>query len=188
MEVIKLWVTQAEAQYWGRWELRYSLTVYVHWPWKETKGSIWDRCGASKCPLITSSLQSTINITWLLEEAIVSMRKVFSVWRNNSWMCKGLESLYILGDSYIQSFRTWGIFKWPWFDNYTESFYLCIFLTNDGLVAKLCPTLATPWTVAHQTPLSMRSSRQEYWNGLSFPSLGDQTRVSCMIRHQNLQG
>ena len=32
---------------------------------------------------------------------------------------------------------------------------------------------ATPWTVARQTPLSMELSRQEYWNGLSFPSLGD---------------
>ena len=32
---------------------------------------------------------------------------------------------------------------------------------------------ATPWTVAHQAPLSMGFSRQEYWNGLPFPSPGD---------------
>ena len=32
---------------------------------------------------------------------------------------------------------------------------------------------ATPWTVAHQAPLSMEFSRQEYWNGLPFPSPGD---------------
>ena len=31
----------------------------------------------------------------------------------------------------------------------------------------------TPWTVAHQAPLSMGFSRQEYWSGLSFPSPGD---------------
>ena len=31
----------------------------------------------------------------------------------------------------------------------------------------------TPWTVASQVPLSMGFSRQEYWNGLLFPSLGD---------------
>ena len=31
----------------------------------------------------------------------------------------------------------------------------------------------TPWTVAHQAPLSMEFSRQEYWSGLSFPSPGD---------------
>ena len=29
---------------------------------------------------------------------------------------------------------------------------------------------ATPWTMAHQTPLSMWFSRQEYWSGLPFPS------------------
>ena len=29
---------------------------------------------------------------------------------------------------------------------------------------------ATPCTVAHQAPLSMGFSRQEYWNGLPFPS------------------
>ena len=27
---------------------------------------------------------------------------------------------------------------------------------------------ATPWTVAHQTPLSLGFSRQEYWSGLHF--------------------
>ena len=32
---------------------------------------------------------------------------------------------------------------------------------------------ATPWTVAHQAPLSMGFSRQESWSGLPFPSLGD---------------
>ena len=45
--------------------------------------------------------------------------------------------------------------------------------TNGGLVAKSCPTCATPWTVACQAPLSMRFSRQEYWSGLPFPSPGD---------------
>ena len=31
----------------------------------------------------------------------------------------------------------------------------------------------TPWTVAHQAPLSMEFSRQEYWSGLPFLSPGD---------------
>ena len=31
----------------------------------------------------------------------------------------------------------------------------------------------TPWTVAHQAPLSMGFSRQEYWSGLPCPSPGD---------------
>ena len=32
---------------------------------------------------------------------------------------------------------------------------------------------ATPWTVAHHTPLCMGFSRQEYWTGLSCPPSGD---------------
>ena len=31
----------------------------------------------------------------------------------------------------------------------------------------------TPWTVAHQAPLSMEFSRKEYWSGLSFSSPRD---------------
>ena len=31
---------------------------------------------------------------------------------------------------------------------------------------------ATPWTVAHQAPLSMGFSRQKYWSGVPFPSPG----------------
>ena len=33
--------------------------------------------------------------------------------------------------------------------------------------------LVTPWTVAHQAPLSMEFSRQEYWSELPFTSPGD---------------
>ena len=39
-------------------------------------------------------------------------------------------------------------------------------------VAQLCLTVS-PWTVARQTSLSMGFSRQEYWNGLPYPSPGD---------------
>ena len=37
-----------------------------------------------------------------------------------------------------------------------------------GLVAQSCPTLAIPWTVAHQAPLSVGFPRQEYWCGVPF--------------------
>ena len=30
----------------------------------------------------------------------------------------------------------------------------------------------TPWTAAHQAPLSMGFPREEHWNGLPFPSPG----------------
>ena len=40
------------------------------------------------------------------------------------------------------------------------------------MYAQSCPTV-TPWTKAHQAPLSMRFSRQAYWSGLPFPPPGD---------------
>ena len=42
-----------------------------------------------------------------------------------------------------------------------------------GLVTNWYLTLVTPLTVACQAPLSMGFSRQEYWNGLPFPSPGE---------------
>ena len=39
-----------------------------------------------------------------------------------------------------------------------------------GLVTQLSDSFANPWTVACQAPLSMGFSREEYWNGLPFPS------------------
>ena len=36
----------------------------------------------------------------------------------------------------------------------------------------LCLTRATPRTAAHQVPLSMGSSKQDYWSGLPLPPPG----------------
>ena len=41
------------------------------------------------------------------------------------------------------------------------------------LVVKSGQTLATPWTVGHQDPLSMGFPRQEYWSELPFPCTGN---------------
>ena len=46
---------------------------------------------------------------------------------------------------------------------------------------------ATPWTVAHQAPLSMGFSRQEYWGGLPFPSPGDLPDPGIKSRSPALQ-
>ena len=49
---------------------------------------------------------------------------------------------------------------------------------TDVLCVLLCSCLVmpdsftTPWTVAHQAPLSTWFPRQEYWSGLPFPSPG----------------
>ena len=46
---------------------------------------------------------------------------------------------------------------------------------------------ATPWTVAHQAPLSLGFSRQEYWIGLPFPSPGDLPNPGTEPRSPALQ-
>ena len=34
----------------------------------------------------------------------------------------------------------------------------------EELLVQSCPVFVTPWMVAHQAPLSMGFSRQEYWS------------------------
>ena len=49
---------------------------------------------------------------------------------------------------------------------------------SESEVAQSCPTLCDPMDcVAHQAPLSMGFSRQEYWSGLPFPSPGNLPRT-----------
>ena len=45
----------------------------------------------------------------------------------------------------------------------------------------------TPWTVAHQAPLSMEFSRHEYWSGLPFPSPEDLPNPGIKPRSPALQ-
>ena len=70
-----------------------------------------------------------------------------------------------------------------------EQFQLALSLMNcgDDLVAKLCPTLVTPRTVARQAPLSMGFPRQEYWSGLPFLSPGDLPHPGIEPRSPALQ-
>ena len=42
----------------------------------------------------------------------------------------------------------------------------CMKVKSEREVTQSCPTLATPWTAAHQAPPSMGFSRQKYWNGV----------------------
>ena len=57
---------------------------------------------------------------------------------------------------------------------------------EEVLVAQLC-LFVTPWTVAHQPPLSMQFSRKEYCNGLPFPSPGDLHHLGIKPRSPALQ-
>ena len=46
-------------------------------------------------------------------------------------------------------------------------FPLLLLLLSHFSRVQLC---VTPWIAAHQAPLSIKFSRQEYWSGLPFPS------------------
>ena len=52
------------------------------------------------------------------------------------------------------------------------------------------PLFGTTWTVAHEAPLSMGFSRQEYWNGLPFPppeylpDPGIEPGLQCLLHWQ----
>ena len=46
---------------------------------------------------------------------------------------------------------------------------------------------ATLWTLAHQAPLSVEFSRQEYWSGLPFPSPGNLPNPGVEPRSPELQ-
>ena len=60
------------------------------------------------------------------------------------------------------------------------------FVGGGGLVAKSCPTLETPWTVARQAPLSVGFSRQEYWSGLPFPFCNWRTQALDRLFHPHM--
>ena len=61
-------------------------------------------------------------------------------------------------------------------------------ISESGKVKSLsCVQLfVTPWTVTYQA-LSMEPSRQEYWSGLPFPSLGDLPNPGIKPRAPALQ-
>ena len=83
------------------------------------------------------------------------------------------------------SFAMWKLFSLMWSACLFLLLLLLLLVSNpkiiitEAYVKKLAQTLScvqlfvTPWTAAHQSPLSMEFSRQKYWNGLPFPPPGD---------------
>ena len=50
--------------------------------------------------------------------------------------------------------------------------YVHIYMKEKVKLISCVQPFVTLWTVAHQAPLSMGFSRQEYWSGLPFPPPG----------------
>ena len=59
----------------------------------------------------------------------------------------------------------------------------CVWLQAGSFLAEV----KLPLIVAYQAPLSMAFSRQEYWSGLPFPSLGDLPDLGIEPRSSTLQ-
>ena len=55
------------------------------------------------------------------------------------------------------------------------------------LVTQLCLTLYDPKNCSHLAPLPMEFSRQKYWSGLPFPSLGDLPNLGIEPKSPALQ-
>ena len=89
-----------------------------------------------------------------------------SVFSDGSWKKKGyLCHLFLLFDEF--------------------SYLIFTLQFGGGLVAKSCPTLATPWTVARQAPLAMDFPGKNTGMGCHFllqgsSRLRDQIQVSCI--------
>ena len=71
--------------------------------------------------------------------------------------------------------------------NWIELFISLIYSWSEVKWLSRVWLFATPWTVAHQAPLSMGFSRQEYWSGLPLPSPGDLSDPGIKPRSPVLQ-
>ena len=86
----------------------------------------------------------------------------------SSWGCKGSDTTERLNWTELKIYNINLHRVISWNDNIIRHFKYCS--GCGGLVAKLCPTFVTPWTLAHQSPLSVWFPRQEYWSGLPYSS------------------
>ena len=85
---------------------------------------------------------------------------------------------------YIQVF-VWKCFHFSWVNSIVLYYYIIYYSIGKSDDRCLIPLVilcvqsiqscltVTPWTVAHQAPLTVGFYRQEYWSGLPFPSVAD---------------
>ena len=78
-----------------------------------------------------------------------------------------LQIAYVSDGTHLYQAWGWGCKIWK----YLQEFYtsICCYC----MCAESVWLYATIWTVAHQAPLSMGLSRQEYWSELPFPPPGE---------------
>ena len=85
------------------------------------------------------------------------------------WITSGSYIFFFLNVKYPPCKRQL-VTSWHYYNSILSCFVcvcVCVCVLSHGQL------FVTPWTVAHQAPLSMEFSRQEYWSGLPFPTPGD---------------
>ena len=118
-------------------------------------GGHWTELGFSQTPF--SYLQEGVKLTDLFLIQVVTQPEITCFWMNRKQA--SLVLTFLTQFSHLVSFL---LAAFPIISGVTYVLHMCS-------VAKLCPTLVTPWTVALQALLSVGFPRQEYWSGLLFP-------------------
>ena len=67
--------------------------------------------------------------------------------------------------------------------------WVAVSFSNACMLSRFSPVrpCVTPWTAAHQAPLSTGFSRQEHWSGLPVPSLPIMLAMSILLWTLNIQ-
>ena len=121
--------------------------------------------------MLEVSIQSQKDVHCLLSNISASLESFLVTLRLSTECCKHLPATHVLGIValhalyWLLSRHSSGVMS--------SALKAFVVLICCCLVIKSCLTLATPWTVAHQAPLSMGFLRQAYWSGIPFPSPGD---------------
>ena len=106
--------------------------------------------------------------TWIFTTVTFLLTKTFCIvrtWNHKKYRCVQSSSDYPISNLFKIHLR--------WQKNINTNLYICIqWCTCIYPVCMHSELFETPWTVAHQAPLSIGFSRQEYWNRLLFPLQG----------------
>ena len=146
-----------------KWPKYWSFSLSIS-PSSECPGLIYFRMDWLDLPAVQGALKSPLQN---------HSSKASRLWHSAFFIVQ-------LSHPYMTTGKTIALTRWTFVGKVTSLLFnmlsrlVITFLPrSESEVAQSCLTLCDPMTVAYQAPLFMGFSRQEYWSGLPFPSLGD---------------
>ena len=128
-------------------------------PWTEEPGRL------QSMKLQSWTRMSDFPLLWV-KVSIISINEPLLVPDWSKWKCQDTSSFHVHE-------LKWATYKFiELLDSLLIDWQMCHNVNNSNYIV-CASSMETPWTVAHQAPLSMEFSRQEYWSGQSFPFPGD---------------